>query len=588
MINKRFILLFNLVIAAAIVLFLRGAGTAAGQGGGDPLAPLGAGFTFQGRLLDDGVPQDGLCDLRFKLFDAATAGTQLGLSQTVTNVTIDDGLFTATVNAANEFGSNAFTGEARWLEVLVACPAGSGVYFILSPRYPLNAAPYAATVRPGATVNGTLPGGNSFSAYNPGSGGTALYGEGHTFGIEGISTGAGGVGVYGDGSTGMIGAGESFGVIGSAADVDGYGVLGTATAATGESHGVVGSSISPNGAGVWGHNSSTGGFAFGVLGEITGVNGVGIGVFGRAPFYGVKGEATGNGVGVIGQATTGLGVYGEGITGVLGTGIDTTGANYGIYGISNSASGYAGYFLNNSTNGVGLYTEGSGAGRLKAALRANNTEAVQGMAAFFTNSSNFANSHLENGGSGQVMWLVNGGTDAAGTGGGDFITGVNNPGTDTQFRVLTTGEVRSDVGFNTPSADFAEMLPAVPGLSPGDVLVIGPDGRLAISTEPYQASVAGVYSTQPGFVGGQPVTGELENHVPLAVIGVVPVKVSAENGSIQPGDMLTASATAGHAMLASPIEIDGFSFYPSGVVIGKALEGWESGTGVIMMLVVLQ
>jgi hypothetical protein len=588
MIKKRFVLLFNLVVTAAVILFLRGAGTAVGQGNGDPLAPLGTGFTFQGRLFDNGVPQDGLCDLRFKLFDAASTGTQLGISQTIPNVTIDDGLFTTTINAGNEFGSNAFTGEARWLEVLVACPAGSGVYFVLSPRYPLNAAPYAATVRPGAVVNGALAGGSSFSAYNPGSGGTALYGEGHTFGIEGISTGAGGIGVYGDGSTGVIGSGESFGVIGSAGDVDGYGVLGTSTAATGESHGVVGSSISPNGAGVWGHNSSTGGFAFGILGEITGAGGNGIGVFGRAPFYGVRGEATGNGVGVIGDANTGLGVYGEGLTGVLGAGIDTSGTNYGVYGISNSSSGYAGYFVNASDNGVGLYAEGSGAGRLKASLRSNNTEAVQGMAAFFTNSSNFANSHLENGGSGQVMWLVNGGTDASGTGGGDFITAVNNPGSDTQFRVTTSGEVRSDVGFNTPAADFAEMMPAVSGLSPGDVLVIGPDGRLTISTEPYQATVAGVYSTQPGFLGGQPVNGELENHVPLAVVGIVPVKVSAENGPIVPGDMLTASATPGHAMLARPIEIDGFSFFPSGVVIGKALEGWDSGTGVIMMLVVLQ
>ncbi len=210
------------------------------------------------------------------------------------------------------------------------------------------------------------------------------------------------------------------------------------------------------------------------------------------------------------------------------------------------------------------------------------------MAAFFANDSNLANTHLENGGSAQVMCMVNGGTDAGGTGGGDFITAVNNPGSDTQFRVLTTGEARSDVGFTTPAADFAEMLPAVAGLSAGDVLVIGLDGRLTLSSEPYQASVAGVYSTQPGFLGGQPVDEELKNHVPLAVVGVVPVKVSAENGPIRPGDMLTTSTIPGHAMLATPILLDGYTLYPSGVVIGKALEGLDEGTGVIRMLVVLQ
>jgi hypothetical protein len=37
--------------------------------------------------------------------------------------------------------------------------------------------------------------------------------------------------------------------------------------------------------------------------------------------------------------------------------------------------------------------------------------------------------------------------------------------------VATNGEVFSDVGFNTPAGDMAEMLPAVAGPEPGDVLV---------------------------------------------------------------------------------------------------------------------
>ena len=125
------------------------------------------------------------------------------------------------------------------------------------------------------------------------------------------------------------------------------------------------------------------------------------------------------------------------------------------------------------------------------------------------------------------------------------------------------------------------MLPAVAGLEPGDVLVVGDDGQLTQSTTLYQSSVVGVYSTKPGFVGGAPVVGSITGTIPLAIVGIVPVKVSAENGPIHPGDLLVASATPGHAMKASPNP-------PQGTVIGKALEKWAADTGVIKMLATLQ
>jgi hypothetical protein len=122
-------------------------------------------------------------------------------------------------------------------------------------------------------------------------------------------------------------------------------------------------------------------------------------------------------------------------------------------------------------------------------------------------------------------------------------------------------------------------------LEPGDVLVIGPDGQMIRSTEVQQATVVGVYSTDPGFVAGKKLNesgNPLEpGQIPLAVVGRVPVKASAENGSIQPGDLLVTSDTPGHAMKAN---VD-----PSvGTVIGKALETLEEGTDVIQMLVMLQ
>jgi hypothetical protein len=95
------------------------------------------------------------------------------------------------------------------------------------------------------------------------------------------------------------------------------------------------------------------------------------------------------------------------------------------------------------------------------------------------------------------------------------------------------------------------------------------------------ATVVGVFSTQPGFLGGAADGHGLAGKVPLAVVGIVPVKASAENGPIRPGDRVIASATRGHAMrtVAEP---------RVGTVIGKALSPLVSGVGTVQMLVLVQ
>jgi hypothetical protein len=149
------------------------------------------------------------------------------------------------------------------------------------------------------------------------------------------------------------------------------------------------------------------------------------------------------------------------------------------------------------------------------------------------------------------------------------------------FKVQGDGDTYADGSFMGGGADFAEMLSAQDGLEPGDVLIIGPDGDLTQSAEAYQASVAGVYSTQPGFVGGGSDEDDLTGKVPLAVVGVVPAKASAENGAIHPGDLLVTATTPGHAMRAGDNP-------PQGTVLGKALGELVEGTGVIQVLVTLQ
>ena len=257
----------------------------------------------------------------------------------------------------------------------------------------------------------------------------------------------------------------------------------------------------------------------------------------------------------------------------------STAYDYAALYAVNSASGSAVYA--DSNTGYGVYATSYGAGASQAALRADNANTNHGMAAYITNNSDYATAHFQNNKNGQVLWLVNGGTDANGTGGGDFIQARNKPATDVQFRVGTDGSIYTDGTYNVPAADFAEMLPAAPGLEPGDVLAIGTDGQLTQSSAAYQTSVAGVYSTKPGFVGGQPTEGEVEGDIPLAVVGIVPTKASAENGAIRPGDLLVAAATPGHAMRAGDNP-------PQGSVIGKAMQPLATGTGVITVLVTLQ
>jgi hypothetical protein len=103
-----------------------------------PLAPAGTGFTYQGRLTDGGNPANGAYDFIFGLYDAATAGNQLGGSLNYFAQTVTNGLFTV----ALDFPPSAYKGEARWLAISVR-QAGSGQYVTLTPRQPLTAAPYA-------------------------------------------------------------------------------------------------------------------------------------------------------------------------------------------------------------------------------------------------------------------------------------------------------------------------------------------------------------------------------------------------------------------------------------------------------------
>lgn len=135
--------------------------------------------------------------------------------------------------------------------------------------------------------------------------------------------------------------------------------------------------------------------------------------------------------------------------------------------------------------------------------------------------------------------------------------------------------------------DYAEAMNAVGAkkfYQPGDVLVLSADGRGAVAKaqEPYSTLVAGIYATKPGVIGRRESLPKDADEVPMAMVGVVPTKVSSENGSIRLGDLLVTSSTPGYAMKGTDRN------RMLGAVIGKAMGSLDSGEGVIEVLVTLQ
>lgn len=153
------------------------------------------------------------------------------------------------------------------------------------------------------------------------------------------------------------------------------------------------------------------------------------------------------------------------------------------------------------------------------------------------------------------------------------------------FRVDDQGSVYAAKGFFTGGVDYAESVAVTgerAGYQPGDVMAIdekAADG-FALTRTAYSTLVAGIYSTQPGMLAStHPMEPEkFAAEVPLAMFGIVPCKVSAENGAISRGDLLVSATTPGYAMKGTDKQ------KMLGAIIGKALDPLPKGTGMIRVL----
>lgn len=95
-------------------------------------------FSYQGSLKDGANAATGSYDFEFRLFDALSAGNQVGSAVTRNAVAVESGTFSVSL----DFGAPAFSGADRWIEVWVR-PAGGGGFQQLLPRTRLASTPYA-------------------------------------------------------------------------------------------------------------------------------------------------------------------------------------------------------------------------------------------------------------------------------------------------------------------------------------------------------------------------------------------------------------------------------------------------------------
>jgi len=200
---KRFlsrVLFIGLVLALA-----SGVGLSLAQGPLSAQEEVGTAFTYQGRLTDGGSPANGEYDFRFELYDAASDGAQVGSMVGKENTAVTDGLFTVEL----DFGSDIFTGEARYLEIGVRPGASGGLFTTLLPRQALTPAPYALAL-PGLwtqqnITSTNLIGGYSGNSVSAGVAGATISGGGSSNFPNQVTAGSASIG----GGYGNTAAGDS-------------------------------------------------------------------------------------------------------------------------------------------------------------------------------------------------------------------------------------------------------------------------------------------------------------------------------------------------------------------------------------------
>jgi hypothetical protein len=163
-------------------------------------------------------------------------------------------------------------------------------------------------------------------------------------------------------------------------------------------------------------------------------------------------------------------------------------------------------------------------------------------------------------------------TGTIGGAGADLYGNVLTTGSNSTAGVIT-GDWTLSTGstLNSTYADLAEKYVADAEYLPGTVLVFGGDHEVTISNEFDSHRVAGVVSTNPAYTMNQGCEGEFV--AVIALQGRVPCLV---HGPVSKGDLMVTGAN-GHAVANNMAR--------AGTILGKALQNFEGGSGVIEVAV---
>ncbi|MFN0134948.1 MAG: hypothetical protein ACKVS9_02400 [Phycisphaerae bacterium] len=598
---------------------------------------IGTAFSYQGQLRDNDAPASGDYDLQFRLFNDST---QVGSTICVDNVAVVDGLFTV----ALDFGSQ-FDGNKRSLEIGVR-PAGSigdcasGGYTTLAPRQSITPAPYALkvagidghsldgaggtpvdavfvnaagfvgvnTTAPSThlTVNGNsdivgalgvgrLPGGFQLDVRSPGNG-VARFDSPDTYGtvsaFVNASVGGRAWAAVSSGSAHPGGAGKLvFRDIFAAQDrvtFDGLGNVGIGTYTPTQALDVRGSvairntirldpltepfivrqydlftSGAKNGLGRWGMFLEPATLFLGVPGTDYGSTS-------NISFGGWLTNSTrqdwmtiveGGNVGIgTTTPTNRLSIVGnQDISGSLEIGPDAPLDNPGNFSTTVEINGRSGAGVTNPGSAAIVFTNSVFSTPLAWSM------GVAGNGEFTFNYNGTAGFDIVN----VPKLRITGGSDVA----EPFDVNV-----DDAFTNVDAGANDAESKIQNPKSKIVA----------GMVVSIDPKhpGELRISTGKYDRTVAGIISGANGVNTGMVLTQKdsiADGQHPVALTGRVYCYVDADaGGAIQPGDLLTTSDTAGHAMKVRDHNA------AQGAIIGKAMTSLESGKGMVLVLVNLQ
>ncbi len=257
--------------------------------------------------------------------------------------------------------------------------------------------------------------------------------------------------------------------------------------------------------------------------------------------------------------------------------------DYGI-GVQNSTEYFRSSrhfaWYRNGVHSDTTYAPGSGGSTLMTLNENGELTLKGGSAGFYTLNRNNTNQtwgiySRNSGGIGQLaLWSSGSGDTAAFSPNGDLYL---------------VGELSATAVTIRGGADLAEpfAMTRPEEMDPGTVVAIDEEneGRLVMSRQDYDTRVAGVISGAGGIRPGlrlrqEGVMMEGDHHVALS--GRVYVKADASPGAIKPGDLLTTSATPGHAMRA------GDPRRARGAILGKAMSRLDHGLGLVLVLVTLQ